>query len=70
MLLWSGKWSVFIEFSSFSTTQSAFTTQVNIPAHFTTKSQPAHRELIHTHIHTHSAAIRSNLGLSILPKGT
>ncbi len=57
----NGKWTVFIwHFSSLSTTQSTFTTQVSIhtlrAGDFSTK--PAHQELIHTYSHTSGAVSR------------
>ncbi len=71
MLIANGKWTVFV-----SRFQLLNNTSQHSPIHtlraddFSTKSQPAHQELIHTHSHTNGAAIRSNLGFSILPKYT
>ncbi len=49
----NGQWTVFIlSFFSLSTTQRAFTSQVSTDTFtqiLSTKSQPAHQELMHTH---------------------
>ncbi len=37
---------------------------------FSTKSRPAHQELIHTHSHINAEAIRSSSGFNILPTDT
>ncbi len=68
-------------YSAFSGLTSAFTTQISIHSFihtftykqqgdFSTKSQPAHQDLKHTHSHTSGAAIRSSLGFSFLPEDT
>ncbi len=74
----SDKWTVLLwHFSSLSTSQSTFTRQVSIHpfthtfthTDLSTKSQPAHQELIRTYSHIHCKGIRGSFGFHSLAQG-